>query len=81
MLKEYCKEGFSENNDLIEGAFHMIVDSGCSISASPVKEDFEKLVDLHKPVEVKGIAGNSIINQTGILQYQCINNKGEVITV
>jgi hypothetical protein len=80
-LKEYVKEQFTWSHDLLTDGFHVIVDTGCSTSASPFKEDFETLGPLKKPVTLTGIAGTSTVTQGGVIKYQCINTKGEVVTV
>ena len=81
-LRDYFVDrGFAAQHDLIEGAFHCIVDSGCSTSASPHKEDFEDIGPLSRPVTLNGIAGNSTVTHGGILKYDCINTKGEIVTV
>jgi hypothetical protein len=80
-LKEYTKDRLSHTHDLLEGAFHVIVDTGCSTSASPCKEDFEDLSPLDRPVTLTGVAGESTVTQGGIIKYECINTKGEIVTV
>ena len=80
-LKEYAKERLSHTHDLLDGAFHVIIDTGCSTSASPYKEDFESLGPLRKPVTLTGIAGESTVTKVGLLKCQCINTKGEIVTV
>ena len=67
--------------DLIEGAFHFIVDTGCSTSASPCKEDFESLHPLDKPITLHGIARDSTVTQGGIMHVECINTSGEVTVI
>ena len=79
-VKEYINHDLPQH-DLIDGAFTCIVDSGCSTSATPYKEDFEHLTTLNKPVELNGIAGKSTVTKGGILKYQCINSKGEVVVI
>ena len=80
-LKEYLQEDFQGNYNLIEGAFHCIVDTGCSTSASPHREDFETYEELKRPVVLHGINGTSTVTHGGIMRYQCINTDGEVVTV
>jgi len=66
---------------LLDGAFHVIVDTGCTNSASPFKEDFEELKTLPKPIKLHGIGGVTETTQGGVLRYQCINSKGEIVTI
>jgi hypothetical protein len=40
-LRDYTKEKLACTHDLLNGAFHVIVDTCCSTSASPCKENFE----------------------------------------
>jgi hypothetical protein len=80
-LKEYTKDRLSHTHDLLDGALHVIVDTGCSTSASPCKEDFEDLSPLDRPVTLTGVAGESTVTQGGIIKYECINTKGEIVTV
>jgi hypothetical protein len=69
-LRDYAANTLVNQYDLIDGAFHFIVDTGCSTSASPHKEDFESLFELGKPVTLHGIAGNSQVTQSGMLRFQ-----------
>ena len=64
-----------------EGAFHFIVDTGCSCTASPFKEDFEELILLPKPITLSGIAGNAKVTHGGVIRLQCINTNGAVFTI
>ena len=67
--------------NVIDGAFHVIVDTGCTNSATPFKEDFEELVELKHPAKLHGIGGITETTHGGILRYQCIDTKGEIITI
>jgi hypothetical protein len=80
-LREYAATALVTQHDLIDGTFHFIVDTGCSTSASPYKEDFESLFDLPKPITLQGIAGNSQVTQAGMMHFQCINTRGEVTEI
>ena len=80
-LRDYAASALVSQYDLVDGAFHFIVDTGCSTSASPHKEDFESLFDLAKPITLHGIAGNSQVTQAGMMRFQCINTRGEVTLV
>ena len=80
-LKEYTNNGFAEQHELVKGAFHCIVDSGCSTLTTPYREDFECLGPLNKPVTLNGIAGSSVVTSGGIIKYECINTKGKIVTV
>ena len=42
-LHDYHTIMFDNHFNLIEGSFHFIVDTGCSMSCTPHKEDFSKL--------------------------------------
>ena len=80
-LHDYASEVLNTANVIIDGAFHFIVDTGCSLSASPHKEDFETLEPLPRPVTLCGIAGNSTVTHGGLLCFQCINTRGELVTI
>ena len=80
-LQAYLPSMLHQADEVLEGAFHFIVDTGCSLSASPFKADFESLQTLQKPVTLHGIAGNSTVTQSGTLCFQCINTKREVVTI
>ena len=66
-LQAYLPSMLHQADEVLEGAFHFIVDTGCSLSASPFKADFESLQTLQQPVTLHCIAGNSTVTQGGIL--------------
>ena len=80
-LHEYVNSHMTDTLSSIEGAFHVIVDTGCSNSASPFKEDFEKLVTLDPPIKLYGIGGITEATQGGILRYQCVSTTGDILTI
>ena len=67
--------------EFLDGAFHVIVDSGCSTSATLFKEDFSCLHQLLRPIKMHEIAGNSSVTHGGTMKFQCIDAEGEVVTV
>ena len=78
-LRDY--HSMHNQQTMIDGSFQFIVDTGCSTSASPCKDDFEELIQLPKPVTLHGIAGDSKVTQGGIMRFQCVNTKGEIVTI
>ena len=60
--------------------FKLIFDYGCSKTVSPCKIDFiaGSLMDLVTPLSMEGIAGKLIVKQKGTIQYEVINNAGEL---
>jgi len=80
-LRDYAKSALANQYDLIEGAFHFIVDTGCSVTSSPCQDDFEVLYDLPKPITLHGIAGNSQVTRGGILCFECVNMRGEIVQI
>ncbi len=61
--------------------FSVIVDSGCTISATPFKEDFvpgtfKKLED---PILIEGVGGDVSVTHEGIVHWEFISDKGEIV--
>ena len=54
-FRDYMANQFSNDQLLLKGVFSFIVDTGCSYSYSPFKEDFETLTPLEKPITLKGV--------------------------
>jgi hypothetical protein len=73
-LRDYYSIMFDDHYNVIEGSFHFIVDTGCSTSASPHKEDFSKLWELPRPITLHGITENSSVTHGGALEFLCINS-------
>ena len=80
-LRDYLVNELTEKHQVIEGAFPYIVDTGCACSCSPVKDDFESLKPLPRPIILKGVTGEQKCTLGGMLRLQCINNKGDVVTL
>jgi hypothetical protein len=80
-LRDYHSIHNDNHFNLIDGSFHFIVDTGCSMSCSPCEKDFSELRYLLRPIVLHGIAGNSTVTQGGTMRFQCINTKGEVVTI
>ena len=66
---------------LLSNTHTFIVDSGCSCSCSPHKEDFENLTKLDKPITLHGVTGETTCTEGGTLKLQTINEKGNVVTI
>jgi hypothetical protein len=62
----------SSTND----TFHLIVDTGCSHSATGCVDDFipNTLVTLETPLEMAGIAGGLLIRQKGRVRYELLTD-------
>jgi hypothetical protein len=60
--------------------FHLIVDTGCSVSATACLDDFlpNTLTTLQQPVEMEGIAGGLVIKQQGRVRYELLTDDGNV---
>ena len=65
----------------MEDCFSFIVDTGCSCSCSPIKEDFKQLVKLPTPITLKGITGEVICKYGRTIKVEIINEKGHIVTV
>lgn len=84
VVLEALQERALHVNELVnglEGAFQVIVDTGCTNTATPCKEDFEICTALDKPVKLHGIAGNQDVTHGGIVKHECINSKGEIVVI
>ncbi len=51
-----------DDNDL----FYLIVDTGCSITATPCKDDFIEYIQYREPITLKGIGGDLKVTHGGI---------------
>ena len=77
-VKEYLNTELVDKFDLIKDCFFFLVDSGCSYSCSPHKEDFKALHKLPKPVQLKGITGDILCEYGGTMCFETINDKGNI---
>ncbi len=57
------------NSAIINGLFHLLVDTGCSITCTPYSEDFTELKDLPSPITLKGVAGHITVTQGGTVHF------------
>ena len=80
-LKDYLMNDLKTKHQVLEGAFPYIVDTRCACSCSPVKEDFESLHKLTKPIVLKGVTGEQQCTHGGTLKVECINTNGDVVTL
>ncbi len=73
----------TSNDMLLSEMYEIIVDTGCTNSASGVYEDFvpgsPKLLD--EPLQIEGVGGNIIVAHIGIVKWEFISKKGEVVKV
>ena len=67
--------------EALKGAFQFVVDTGCTTTATPFKEDFEKLVKLEHPVTLHGIAGDQEVTHGGVVKFDCVNSLGDIVTI
>jgi hypothetical protein len=78
VLSEYEPHALysSPNSD----GFHLIVDTGCSQSATSCLDDFlpGTLLTLPQPLEMEGIAGGLVIRQQGRVRYEILTDDGNV---
>ena len=80
-FRDHLVNKLEEDTLLFKGIFSFIVDTGCSCSCSPFKEDFETLMLLEKPITLNGVVGEVQCTHAGVIKVQTINTKGEVITL
>jgi hypothetical protein len=68
------------SSTLKDSSFHLIVDTGCSHSATGCIDDFipNSIHDLAHPVEMEGIAGGLLIRQKGRVRYELLTDDGDV---
>lgn len=59
----------------------IIVDSGCTSSSTSFKSDFVKwsMYKLKKPIEIEGVRGDIKVEYGGMLQWEFISSRGEVV--
>lgn len=61
-LNDYIQD-LNTTLNIIDGAFHFIVDTGCTNSAPPFKKIFKELIDLNHPGKLHGTKGDVIVTQ------------------
>ena len=81
LLRDYLVNEFTHKDELLPGCFSYIVDTGCSCSCSPHKDDFETLSPLPTPITLKGVAGDAICTHGGTISIQTINSKDDIVTL
>ena len=80
-VEDYLVNDLHNKTNLVDGAFTFIVDTGCACSCSPFEADFEYLNTLDQPITLKGVTGEQVCTQGGMLKVQCINSKGDIVTL
>ncbi len=75
-LQHYLDE--KANSAIIAGLFHLLVDTGCSITCTPYLTDFKEIKDLPCPITLKGVAGDITVTKGGTVHYEVINDNGHV---
>ena len=68
-------------DEVLKGSFQFVVDTGCTTTTTPHREDFENFVKLDKPVTLQGIAGDQEVTHGGVIKFDCINSTGDVVTI
>jgi hypothetical protein len=58
--------------------FHLTMDSGCSVTATPCKSDFTDLHKIKEPIVLEGVGGNIVVTQGGTVRYEMLNTRGQV---
>jgi hypothetical protein len=75
-LQHYLDE--KANSAIIAGLFHLLIDTGCSITYTPYLTDFKEIKDLPCPITLKGVAGDITVTKGGTVHYEVINDNGHV---
>ena len=72
---------YHEAHELASDAIYAVVDTGCSKSCSPFKEDFipGTMRKLPHPTSLGGIAGDLKVEYEGDLCWETLNDKGDII--
>ena len=81
MVKDYLNEEYAEHEELLQGSFSYIVDTGCSCSCTPDINDFEEIKDLKEPITLSGVTGDIECTKGGIIKFQTIDKDGNIVTV
>ena len=70
-----CHELIAQN-DILD----IIVDTGCTNSATPFKSDFVKnsMFKLAHPIAIEGVGGDIVVEYAGILKWEFITSKGDI---
>ena len=81
MSAEYVESTLASLCNLLPGTFAVIVDTGCSVSSSYDKADFEYIYELKQPVRLQGVNGDCQVTHGGVMKFQCINDQGQVFDI
>jgi hypothetical protein len=78
VLSDYAPQSLYSSTN--HSGFELVVDTGCSHSATGCVDDFipNTLVTLDQPLEMEGIAGGLLIRQKGRVRYELLTDDGEV---
>ena len=74
----------TSSNDLLEGdMYEVIADTGCTNNASGQDADFEpgSIRQLKEPLIIEGVGGNIIVMHIGIVRWEFISKKGEIVVI
>ena len=71
----------TQDKAILEGMFHLIVDTGCSVTCTPCQQDFVSIKELTKPIQLDGVGGNITVRQAGTARFETINDKGQISTI
>ena len=72
-MRQYLNEADDPATEALKGAFQFVVDTGCTTTTSPHKEDFESLVKL--------ATANQDVTCGGTIKFNCISSPGDVVTI
>ncbi len=61
--------------------FTIIVDTGCSITITPCKEDFVEMWTSDTLVTLQGVAGNKQVTQGGTVRHELLTTEGNMAVI
>lgn len=80
-LHECLANDFQLKDTFLPGCLHHTVNTGCSISCSPDKKDFESISCLEKSIQMSGVTGKFAYKYGGIIWMEVFKTNGEVTTL
>ena len=68
-LQAYVESSLASACNLLPGTFAVIVDTGCFVSSSYDKKDFEFIYELAQPVRLQGVTGDCQVTHGGVMKF------------
>jgi hypothetical protein len=76
-------QGSHDMNEVVQGSFTAIADSGCSITCTNCSDDFlpGTMEELPSPITLGGIAGGLTVTQCGQVAWETVDDFGNIVSL